>query len=768
METADSNTQKLKAPPSPTTTTTINEVVLSISAIQDDDYSSSCTTFKPTPLDLPSRPVQATSIPTPSSPEILILNSNPSPGRPPKIPQENLTLRRRSSLSRSPYSKPKSRLLEPSDDDARFIQGKDVSIIKSPQMGTTTPKGDVMKITTAPVTPRTPLISPSMRAANDDEEDDDDDVYKTSNVGIVEKSGMKLRVVVLIELVMFVCIMGVLVASLTISKLHGHMLWGLEIWKWCVLVLVIFCGRLFTEWFINVLVFLLEKNFLRKRKVLYFVFAMKNSVRVSLWLALILMAWALLINRGVKRSRKTTRILNYITRALASCLIGAGLWMVKTILLKLVASSFHVSRFFDRIQESIFHQYVLQTLSGNPLMEYVGKSDSKSSSVQLSFRKQTKGKKEKQKVIDVEKLHKMTQDKISAWTMRGLIEVISGSGLSTLSSALDESIDDEGVEQKEITSEVEAKAAAIRIFKNVAKRGHKYIEEEDLLRFMRKEEADNVLHFFEGAVATGRIPKSSWKTWVVNVYNDRKSLAHSLNDTKTAIEELNKIVSGILCVVIVLVWLLLMGLLSTNVLVFISSQLLLVVFIFGNTCKTVFEAMIFVFVMHPFDVGDRCVIDGVQMVVEEMNILTTVFLRYDNEKIFYPNTVLATKPISNFYRSPEMGDYVEFTIDVSTSVESILALKAKIKLYLESKPQYWRPGHGVTVKDIENMNKMKMGLSVSHTINFQNIGEKSSRRSELLFELKKIFEELAIKYNLLPQEVHLKYAGNYSSQGPAP
>lgn len=100
----------------------------------------------------------------------------------------------------------------------------------------------------------------------------------------------------------------------------------------------------------------------------------------------------------------------------------------------------------------------------------------------------------------------------------------------------------------------------------------------------------------------------------VNVYIERKALAYSLNDTKTAVEELNKIVSGIMLVVILIVWLLLMGFATTQVLVFISSQLLLVAFMFGNTCKMVFEAIIFVFIMHPFDVGDRCVIDGVQVI----------------------------------------------------------------------------------------------------------------------------------------------------------
>lgn len=67
------------------------------------------------------------------------------------------------------------------------------------------------------------------------------------------------------------------------------------------------------------------------------------------------------------------------------------------------------------------------------------------------------------------------------------------------------------------------------------------------------------------------------------------------------------------------------------------------------------------------------------MIVEEMNILTTVFLKADNEKVFYPNSVLATKPISNFYRSPDMGDNLEFCIDFKTPMDKIGTLKEKIK-----------------------------------------------------------------------------------------
>jgi len=66
------------------------------------------------------------------------------------------------------------------------------------------------------------------------------------------------------------------------------------------------------------------------------------------------------------------------------------------------------------------------------------------------------------------------------------------------------------------------------------------------------------------------------------------------------------------------------------------------------------------------------------MVVEEMNILSTIFIGDANVKVWYPNSVLATKPIQNFYRSPEMGDNFDFVVDASTPAEKIALLKERI------------------------------------------------------------------------------------------
>ena len=56
-------------------------------------------------------------------------------------------------------------------------------------------------------------------------------------------------------------------------------------------------------------------------------------------------------------------------RFLVCLFIGTVIWLLETLLVKALASSFHVNAFFDRIQEALFNQYVIETLSGPPLFE---------------------------------------------------------------------------------------------------------------------------------------------------------------------------------------------------------------------------------------------------------------------------------------------------------------------------------------------------------------------------------------------------------------
>ncbi|EOY10330.1 Mechanosensitive channel of small conductance-like 10 isoform 2 [Theobroma cacao] len=466
----------------------------------------------------------------------------------------------------------------------------------------------------------------------------------------------------LIEFFLFVTIMTCLICSLTLQSLKHQLTWGLELWKWCLMIMVLFCGRLVSAWVVGFLVFLIERNFMLREKVLYFVYGLRKSFQNCAWLGLVLICWMIMF----PDIHKQNIVVKKAFLGLIAVLIGATIWLLKIVLVKVLASSFHVATFFDRMQECVFHHYILDALSGPPLDEAERELPQKrglrhAKTMPARLREGGGGtvrtlSKKGSRRIDMEKLRKLSlESRASAWSVKRLVNYVKSSGLSTISRT----VDDFGAGESEINSEWEARTCAQKIFKNVAKPGAKYIDEEDLLRFLISEEVHTIVPLFEGALETGKISKSSFRNWVV------------------------------------------------------------------------------------------------QMIVEEMNILTTVFLRYDMEKIYYPNSVLITKPISNFRRSPDMGDSVDFTIDFSTPAEDINALKKAIQLYIESKPKYWSPKHTVIFKAIENMDKMKLVLCVQHTMNHQNYGEKSARRSELVFELKKIFETLNIKYHLLPQEVHL-------------
>ncbi|KAG0610640.1 hypothetical protein M758_7G080700 [Ceratodon purpureus] len=620
-------------------------------------------------------------------------------------------------------------------------------------------------------------------------DEEEEDPFKDIDLPDRPKFGKKLTWGVFFEWIALCVLLGAVICSRVIPQLKNVTLWGLLLWKWILQALVIVCGRLVSGWVARILVFILEINFLTRRRVLYFVYALRRSVRNCIWLALVLISWNSMFD---SKARTASQKLVYVTKVLQCFLLAACLWLVKVFLVKVLASSFHVDTYFERIRDSLFNQHVLEVLSGPPVVELErmkeddeklidevamlkragatapgltglpGIMESRQSLKPVSGKlkgssKPVSGEVKPGSGITVEHLHKLNRKNVSAFNMKRLVNMVRYQGVATLGQGLDGVVaEDEGMDT-EIRSEWQAKAVAKEIFENVPRPGVPYITEDDLMRFMPEEDAIRALALFDGAMETGKITKKALKSWVVNVYQERRALALSLGDTKSAVSKLHHMIDIILLVVVIVIWLLILDVATTQLLVFVSSQLLILVFIFGNTLKTVFEAIVFVFVYHPFDVGDRCVIDGVMYVVEEMNILTTVFLGDFNAKVWYPNSVLATKPITNYYRSPDMGDVFEFFIDATTTAEKIGRLKEGIGRYITDKPQHWKETFALNCMDCApDTGRLKLVLGLSHTMNYHNIGEKTSRRSELILEMKKLFQEYKIEYHLPPQERHLK------------
>ncbi|XP_022762264.1 mechanosensitive ion channel protein 8-like [Durio zibethinus] len=631
-----------------------------------------------------------------------------------------------------------------------------------------------------------PIWSGLLGKSSDFEEEDDPfadedvpDEFRRAN----------LNALTLLQWVSLILIVSALICSLAIPTLRKLDVWELKLWKWLVLILVLICGRLVSGWGIRLIVFFIEMNFILRKRILYFVYGVRKPVQNCCWLALVLLAWHFLIDSKVERVNRS-RLLEYVTKILICLLIGTLLWLIKTLIVKVMASSFHVSTYFDRIQETLFTQYVIETLSGPPLIEVQRTEEEYERTAAEISRLQNAGatvpsdlradafppprsgrlqkrftrlktqnlsrifSKKGDNKIGLEHLHKLNHKNISAWNMKRLMKMVRHGTLSTL----DEQIMEQPTEDnsiKKIRSEHEATASAKKIFHNVAQRGSKFIYLEDLMRFMREDEALRTMSTFEGVFEKKRISKSSMKNWVLNAYRERRALALTLNDTKTAVNKLHHMVNFVVGTIIFVVWLVILEIATSRIIALLSSQLVLLAFIFGNTCKTIFESIIFLFIIHPYDVGDRCEIDGMQCVVEEMNILTTVFLRYDNMKMIFPNNVLSTKPIGNYYRSPDMGDAIDFYIDMATPVEKIAAMKQRIIGYIENRKEHWCSEPMIILKELDTWNRLRMAVWLTHKINYQDIAERWERRARLAEEMVNIFKELDMQFRLVPIDINV-------------
>lgn len=150
--------------------------------------------------------------------------------------------------------------------------------------------------------------------------------------------------------------------------------------------------------------------------------------------------------------------------------------LIKILLVKVLASSFHVATFFDRMKESVFHHYVLDALSGPPLDDAEREAVTSrrrlmpSKSLPARIKEGQRGGLSGSRRIDMERLKKLSMERRpSAWSVKRLVSYVMSSGLSTISRT----VDDFGMAESEITSEWDARNCAQRVFKNVAKPGAK-------------------------------------------------------------------------------------------------------------------------------------------------------------------------------------------------------------------------------------------------------------------------------------------------------
>ncbi|KAL9223965.1 hypothetical protein vseg_000045 [Gypsophila vaccaria] len=217
------------------------------------------------------------------------------------------------------------------------------------------------------------------------------------------------------------------------------------------------------------------------------------------------------------------------------------------------------------------------------------------------------------------------------------------------------------------------------------------------------------------------------EAWMEKAHSKCLRLANTLKSAKEAVDCLNKIMSGIIISATFIMWLLLTGLATTKVFVLIASPLLAATFIFGDTCKTLFQGIVFIYIVHPFDVGDLCVVHEKLRVVKAVGVWKTIFSKVDSvgtrEEVIYPNSELAKEIVINhktefdwdnwdYYKEFDLGSSLGSNIQVDA-----IQLKSDIEKHLKEKEGDYNlipSSHRVAVLAVGE--KMKISIRLKYKI----------------------------------------------------
>ncbi|CAG8962479.1 hypothetical protein HYFRA_00014213 [Hymenoscyphus fraxineus] len=263
---------------------------------------------------------------------------------------------------------------------------------------------------------------------------------------------------------------------------------------------------------------------------------------------------------------------------------------------------------------------------------------------------------------------------------------------------------------------------------------------EEVLGPSRQQEAEEAFNALDGD-GNGDISLEEMILKVVEVGRSRKAIAASMHDVGQAIGVLDNILIWVLLVIVVFIFVAFQNTNFLTTLATAGTTLLSLSFVFAATTQEFLGSCIFLFVKHPYDVGDRVDInggDGNHLVVEQISLLYTLFKRIDNQKIVQiPNIVLNNQWVENVTRSKAMKEPLEMSISFDTSFEDIELLRLEMEKFVRhpDNARDFQPEITLEAAGIGSMDKLLLKINICHKSNWHNETIRAARRSKFMCAL---------------------------------
>ncbi|EYE95626.1 serine/threonine protein kinase, partial [Aspergillus ruber CBS 135680] len=236
---------------------------------------------------------------------------------------------------------------------------------------------------------------------------------------------------------------------------------------------------------------------------------------------------------------------------------------------------------------------------------------------------------------------------------------------------------------------------------------------------------------------------------VTEIGRMRRALHHSLHDVDQAIQVLDNLLLTVAGIVGVLVFVSFVTSGFGTVIAAGATSLLSLSFVFSTTAQEVLGSCIFLFVKHPFDIGDRVDINGRPYMVERISLLFTVFHCISDHRITQTsNATLNTLWIDNITRADAMHEQLTISVNFNTTFNDIQSLRGEMEAFVWSKDNCrdFQPDVELEVLGVgDDTDRLQLRVDIRHKSNWANESVRASRRSKFMCALVLAMKKLHIR-----------------------
>ncbi|OTA67775.1 hypothetical protein K449DRAFT_323797 [Hypoxylon sp. EC38] len=288
-----------------------------------------------------------------------------------------------------------------------------------------------------------------------------------------------------------------------------------------------------------------------------------------------------------------------------------------------------------------------------------------------------------------------------------------------------------------------AQVLARRLFRTFAKPGAEVLTPQDLNpAFPTIEDAEAAFLVFDRDL-NGDVSMEELEAFCDEVHREKKAIAASLKDLDSVITKLDRVFFFIIFIIAVIVFISIISASTAAALASAGTAVLGLAWVLQATAQEFLQSIIFVFVKHPFDVGDRVTVygntgslmRGDDYYVTEISLLYTEFKKMEGHIVQAPNSVLNTLFILNHRRSGQLADVFELRMKYGTPPSVIKELEARMTEYVLENKRDFTSKIITELRSFEDAYCMTVNFICFHKTSFQNELLRLTRHNKFAIEL---------------------------------